>query len=216
MTKNVGNLNPLNEEKFFEELETLDEDTRKERIQSILSERNETLDANRKLFARAKEADGFKQDDDGNWIKIVKEPEAKKTGKSDDKLVERFNKLARKTAGIVEADEVEFFENWKRDNGYESIEDDDVVISKKGFQTEFADFRTAKDTQKATSEIKAGTGEGGAKGTPDYWLAKATKGDDGKLRFPEDTPTELFPAILSKLGEKEPGASEGKLSFYNQ
>ena len=139
-----------------------------------------------------------------------------KDKKPDDKLLERFNKLARKTAGVVEADEVEFFEKWKKENGYENIDDDEVVIGKKGFQTEFADFRTTKANLRATSEIQGGTGESGAKSTPDYWISKATKGTDGKLVFPEETPKDIYPKIVAKLGENEPGASSGKLTFHDQ
>ena len=216
MEKNLKELQPLNEDKFFEEFEPLEEDARRERLQNIIKERNDILDSNRKLFGRAKEAEGFKQDEDGNWIKTIeKKPEAKKTDKSDDKLLERFNKLARKTAGVVEDDEVEFFNKWKKDNGYENIDDDEVVIGKKGFQTEFADFRTAKANLAATSNIKGEKGELGVKNTPEYWIAKATKGADGKPVFPEETPPELFPAILAKLGENEPGANKGKLKFHN-
>ena len=112
MTKELGNLNPLNEDKFFEEFENLEEDARKEKIQSVLKERNDILDSNRKLFARAKEAEGFKQDEDGSWIKTEKS-EAKKPVKSDDKLLERLDKMALQVAGITEADEVELYNKRK-------------------------------------------------------------------------------------------------------
>ena len=102
---NLGSLQPLNEGKFFEELEGLEEDARKEKIQSVLKERNDILDTNRKLFARAKEADGFKQDEEGNWIKVVekKESKAKDSVKSDDKLLERLNNLELASLEIREA-----------------------------------------------------------------------------------------------------------------
>ena len=215
MTTNLGNLNPLNEDKFFEEFEGLEENVRKERIQNIIKERNEVLDSNRKLFSRTKEAEGFKQDEEGNWIKTIeKKPEAKKTDKSDDKLSERYDNIAKKLAGVVEADEVEFFDKWRVDNGYEST-DIDSVLGKKGFKTELADFRTAKTNLAATTDIKGEKGESGVKTNPDYWIAKATKGTDGKLLFPEETPRELYPQIVAKMAEKEPGSS-GKLEFYNK
>src|SRR3990167_2160394 len=114
MKENTGNLNPLNEEKFFEEFESLEEDARKEKIQSVLKERNDILDSNRKLFARAKEAEGFKQEDDGSWIKSEKKSKADdKPVKSDDKLLERLDKMALQVAGITEEDEVELFNKWK-------------------------------------------------------------------------------------------------------
>lgn len=215
MPKNLGNLDPLNEEKFFEEFDSLEEDARKERIRDVVQERNDIADTNRKLFARAKEAEGFKQDDDGNWIKIVeKKPEAKSV-KSDETLLKRLDTMAFKMAGITADDEVEFVNKWKQDNGYENV-DTDTVLSKRGFQTEFADFRTAKANTAATTNIRGEGATSGAKNDPAYWIAKATKGDDGKLRFPEETPKELYGKIIAKLGEGEPGASKGKLEFYNK
>src|SRR3990167_171283 len=50
----------------------------------------------------------------------------------------------------------------------------------------------------------------------DLKIAKAKKGADGKLTFPEETPKELFPQIVAELGKNEPGASSGKLSFHDQ
>ena len=210
MKENTGNLNPLNEDKFFEEFESLEEDARKEKIQSVLKERNDILDSNRKLFARAKEAEGFKQDDDGSWIKTEKKPEDKKPVKSDDKLLERLDKLALSVAGIKADDEIELFNKWKEQTGREA----DDVVGNKIFQAELADLRTTKANQQATSDIKGEQGESGVRNTPEYWIAKAVKGPDGNLLFDDDTPKELYSKILEKLAEKEPGNSEN-LKFYN-
>ena len=91
MDKNLGNLEPLNENKFFEELDTLEEDARQEKISSLLKERNDIREVNRELFGRAKKAEGFEQDDEGNWIKTVKEkPKADKPEKSDEAVMKRL------------------------------------------------------------------------------------------------------------------------------
>lgn len=211
MTKNFGNLDPLNEDKFFEEFEGLEEDARKEKIRDVLKERNDIVDTNRKLFTRAKEAEGFKQDEDGNWIKTVEKPTKKDSVKPDEDLMKRLDTMALKMSGITADDEVELYNKWKTDTGRSA---DDIVASSI-FKRELEDLKTAKANAAATANIK-GEGElSGVKSDPDYWIAKATKGEDGKLRFPEETPAELFPKIIDKLGAGEPGASTGKLSFHN-
>ena len=212
MTTNLGLLDPQNEDKFIEDLDALDEDTRKERIRNFVKERNEVLDSNRKLFSRAKEAEGFKQDDDGNWIKTVeKKPEAKSSVKSDEELLKRLDKLALKTSGINEADEVELFEKWKTDTG----RDADSIVDNNIFKKELEDLRTAKANLKATSNIKGESGASGAKNEPDYWIAKATKGPDGKLLFPEEMPKEVYTKVLAKLAASS-GENSEELRFYNK
>ena len=210
MTKELGNLNPLNEEKFFEEFNSLEESAREERIRSVVKERNDILDANRKLFARAKEADGFKQDEEGNWTKTIEKKSDAKSVKSDDKLLERLDKMALSVAGITAGDEVELFNKWKDQTGREA----DDVVGNKIFQAELADLRTTKANLAATSDIKGEHGESGVKNTPDYWIAKATKDANGQLLLPEETPKELYSKIVEKLAENEPSNSE-KLKFYN-
>ena len=140
------------------------------------------------------------------------EKSAKKEEKPDDKLLERLDKMALQVAGITEADEVELYNKWKKDTGREA----DDIVGSSIFKKELDDMRVTKANLRATSEIKGGTGESGAKSTPDYWISKATKGADGKLAFPEETPKELYPQIVAKLGAGEPGASSGKLSFHDQ
>ena len=206
----LGNLNPLNEEKFFEEFNSLEESAREERIRSVVKERNDILDANRKLFARAKEADGFKQDEEGNWIKTIEKKSDAKSVKSDDKLLERLDKMAKKMANIEAGEQEELFNKWKTDTNREA----DDIISNPIFQKELGELKTAKANLAATSDIKGEHGESGVKNTPDYWIAKATKGPDGKLLFSDETPKELYSKILEKLAENEPGNSEA-LKFYN-
>ena len=130
--------------------------------------------------------------------------------KPDNKLLERLDKMALSVAGITASDEVELFNKWKEQTGREA----DDVVGNKIFQAELADLRTAKANLKATSDLKGEHGESGVKNTPDYWIAKATKGADGQLLFSDETPKELYSKILEKLADNEPGNSE-KLKFYN-
>lgn len=131
--------------------------------------------------------------------------------KSDEKLLERLDKMALQVAGITEADEVELFNKWKTQTAREA----DDIVGNSIFKKELEDIRTAKANLAATSDIKGEQGHSGVRNTPEYWIAKAIKGADGKLMFDDQTPKELYPKILDKLAESEPSSSE-KLKFYNQ
>ena len=144
--------------------------------------------------------------------KVAEFEKQKPETKPDDKLLARLDKMALQVAGITEVDEVELFNKWKNETGREP----DDIVGNSIFKKELEDLKTTKANQKATSEIKGERGESGVKNSVDYWLAKATKGEDGKLRFPEETPKELYGQIVAKLGENETGHDNGKLKFYNQ
>ena len=113
-------------------------------------------------------------------------------------------------ANIEAGEQEELFNKWKTDTNREA----DDIISNPIFQKELGELKTAKANLAATSDIKGEHGESGVKNTPDYWIAKATKGPDGKLLFSDETPKELYSKILEKLAENEPGNSEA-LKFYN-
>lgn len=148
-------------------------------------------------------------------LRKAQEVKVDKTTKKNDKsgevelLRDRVEKLVLNQHGIKADDEKELFEKWKEDTGREA----DDILSNKIFQSELENLRTEKANLDATSNVKGETGASGVKNTPDYWIAKATKGNDGKLMFPEETPKELFSAIVEKLSEKE--GSSKKLSFYD-
>lgn len=211
MEKNLGNLDPLNEDKFFEEFESLEENARKEKIRSVVKERNDIVDTNRKLFARAKEAEGFKQDDDGNWVKTIEKeikPKAN-SGKSDEELLKRLDTMALKMAGITADDEKELFEKWKGDTGRNA----DSIVENKIFQAELADLRTAKANVAATANIRGEGKESGTKDDPAYWIAKATKGSDGQLMFPEEMPNDF--KLRAAIVEKMVASDKSNKQFYN-
>ena len=150
----------------------------------------------------------------GKIDELSKKPEPpvkKDEQKSDSKLLERLDKMALQVAGIKEADEVELFNKWKVDTGREA----DAIVGNDIFKKEIENMRTAKANQIATSNIKGGGDKSGTNDNPDYWIGKATKGKDGKLEFPEETPKHLYSKILDKLGASEPSSSEN-LKFYNE
>ena len=120
--------------------------------------------------------------------------------------------MALQVAGIKEADEVELYTKWKDQTGREA----DDIVGNDIFKKELESIRTAKANQAATSDISGGGDKsGGVNDNPDYWIAKATKGKDGKLEFPEETPKHLYTKILDKISAGEPGSSE-KIKFYNE
>ena len=168
---------------------------------------DETVSLKKEEYAKLNETIGSLKRDLKDFKKKAEEtPETK----PDNKLLERLDKMALSVAGITADDEVELFNKWKEQTGREA----DDVVGNKIFQAELADLRTAKANQLATTDIKGEHGESGVKNTPDYWIAKATKGADGQLLFSDETPKELYSKILEKLAENEPGNSE-KLKFYN-
>ncbi len=210
MTTNIGNLNPLNEDKFIEEFNTLDESAREERIRTLTKERNEVLDSNRKLFERAKEAEGFKKDEEGNWIKTIeKEPKAKSSVKSDEELLKRLDTMALKMAGITADDEVELYNKWKEDTGREA----DAIVGNKIFLAELTDLRTAKANAAATSNVKGESGTSGEKDA-DYYIARSTKDAEGNPIFSEDLPNDY--KLRAAIVEKMISSSKSNKQFYNQ
>jgi len=200
--ENNENLDSQNEEK----IET--SETNEENIDSLKEKMTDLEEKNKQLFERAKKAE--------TELKGSKEAEEKTSEKpkekSDDNLLERLDTMALKIAGIKEADEVELFNKWKEQTGREA----DDIVGNEIFTKELEDLRTARANLEATSDVKGeGDKSGGAKDNPDYWIAKATKGDDGKLRFPDETPKELYSKILDKMAASEPNSS-GNLQFYNE
>ena len=198
MENENGNENPSNNDNQQKDINNLDATALKELITKERGEKTELSEKNRQLFARAKRAEGFEQDKDGDWVKTKadKKPEApKKSEKSDDKVLERLENMALKVSGISADDERELYSKWKESTGREA----DDIIGNKIFQAELADLRTAKANQEATSNVKGEKGESGVKNTPEYWIAKATKGADGKLLFSDEMPKELYSKVLDKL-----------------
>jgi len=218
MPEEFENSNSPNKEYSFEDSEltglgTLGGDALKERLQGLFKEKsNKILDTNRQLFARAKKAEGFEQNESGEWIKIHegKKPEAKAPKKSDDKLLERLDKLTLQVAGITHQEDVELFNQWKDRTKMEpeQITGDDI------FQAQLEKKRTARNNQAASSNIRGEAGGSDAMKTPEYWIGKMTKASDGTPMFPDDLPNDrdLRSAIVQKLNKQLSGAGK---EFYN-
>ena len=193
-------------EENIENLDSPNEDNSQEDTpdaNALKQQNTELSDKNKQLFERAKKAEGE--------LKVFKDkPEKPKETKSDPMLLERLDKMALQVAGITETDEVELFNKWKEQTSREA----DDIVGNSIFTKELEELRTAKANLTATSNIEGERGESGAKNTPEYWKAKATKGTDGHYLFPEEMPKEMFTKVLN-LVDKEIGGSSEDLQFYN-
>ena len=179
---------------------------------ALKQQNTELSDKNKQLFERAKKAEGELK---GFKDKPGK-PEAKESTKSDPMLLERLDNMTLQIADIKEADEVELanknWEKYQESGGSKTFEE---FIKGDGFQSDLKEVRTSKANLAATSNIEGERGESGARNTPEYWKAKATKGSDGQLLFPEEMPKELYTKVLNLVDKESGGASE-ELQFYNQ
>lgn len=111
--------------------------------------------------------------------KPKEEPEdTSKTTKSDDRSIERLEKLALRTAGLTHQDDVDLAKTtakkWNMD-----IEE---VLLDEDFKAKLERQQTSRGNVEATSGVKGGSGSSGAKNTPEYWIAKDT------LPTPKDIP----------------------------
>lgn len=141
-------------------------------------------------------------------LKAEEKSSSKSEPKLDEKLMERLDKLALRAAGITEADEVELFNKWKGDTNRDS----ENIIENSTFRKELDELRTSRKNIQATSDIKGETGQSSAKEDPNYWVARATKDEKGKLLFPEEMPREMYSKVLELV---VPSKKETKMKFYN-
>lgn len=186
-----------------------DLDTLKEQFKSLHAKAKDYEGKNRQLFERTK-----KSETELKELKAKAEDSEKKSRKAekpDEELLKRLDKLALKTAGISEADEIELFEKWKK----ETSRDSDAIIDSPIFKKELEEIRTAKKNLEATSNVKGEPGTSAAKSTPEYWISKATKDADGKPLFPDDMPKEMYTKVLDKLESQQNPGKAGELRFYN-
>lgn len=184
-------------------------DAVKDKYQKLSEKFKDFSGKNRQVFERFKKVEEemkelkAKADDSDKKSKT-------KSEKSDEELLKRLDNMALKFAKITDVDEVELYQKWKDQTGREA----DSIIENKIFQAELTDLRTGKANAAATANIKGEAGISGEKGNPDYWIARATKGPDGELMFPEDMPKDfkLHAAIVEKMVASTKSAKE----FYNQ
>ena len=186
-------------------LDEIDIDALKEQYKKLSENHKDVSSKNRQLYERAKKAEGFDKDEEGNWTKTIKP----KKEKADEELIQRLDKLALKSANIVEAKKVELFEKWRTETG----RDADAIIENPIFQKELEALDIETKNQAATSNIQGEGGGSSAQSTPEYWIGKATKDSSGKLFFPEEMPKEMFTKVLDKLTGT--GEKKSNLQFYN-
>ena len=199
-------------EENIENLDSPNEDNSQEDTpdaNALKQQNTELSDKNKQLFERAKKAEGE--------LKVFKDKPEKpsKESKSDPIVLDRLNQMALQLADVKEADEVELAnKNWEKyqESGGSKIFEE--FLKGEGFQSDLKEVRASKANLAATSNIDGERGESGAKNTPEYWKAKATKGTDGQYLFPEEMPKEMFTKVLN-LVDKESGGSSEELQFYN-
>lgn len=91
--------------------------------------------------------------------------------KSDDTgLLQKFDKLALRTEGITDEDEVELANKLKEETG-KDMED---LLNSKYFKSELEALRETKANVAAAAGVKGSAGSSNAKQTPEYWIAKGT------------------------------------------
>lgn len=185
------------------DIDSLDDiDVIREKYKSIDSKYKETEGKNRQLFERTKKLE--------NELREIKEV-GDKSKKSDEDILKRLDKVLLRSAQITHEDDIGLFEKWQERTKMDS----ESILSDDIFQAQVEKQRTARKNQEATADIKGdGSGSDKTKDDPDYWIAKATTNDEGKLMFPEDLPKsiKLRAAIAAKLMDK---SKTGKM-FYNE
>ena len=185
MEKETETLDSPNEETTAEaapasDTDNLDATALRERLKASEEKNKTTEENNRKLFARAKKAEGFELKD-GEWVKleatVEKKPEPSKENKSELDYGEKAFLAANDVKGT---DEIELFlktrDKFKDDTSMEE------VLTDAGFIKAITDRREEKkstDALEGTADSKR-SGTGGSKNQVDYWL---NKGD-----LPPDTP----------------------------
>lgn len=160
MTENIENLNSSNEETTdIEEVDSND-------ATAVKEQNTRLVEQNRKLFARAKKAEGFELKE-GKWVKPQSEtkPEAiieKKSGELD------YGQLAYlEVKGITSDEDLSLVQEIMEETG-KGLKD---VMNLKSFQRE---LQIRKEDREARKAMPTGTKRSATltHDTVDYWLAK--------------------------------------------
>ena len=96
--------------------------------------------------------------------------EPKETPQTDSALLEKFERVALKSAGITHPDDVELAKTMAKKWGM----DIDQVVDDEDFKMKLERQQTTRANAEATSNIRGDKGRTQAKDTPDYWIAKGT------------------------------------------
>ena len=180
-----------------QDIENLDATALKDMVIKVRTEKSDLETKNKQLFERAKKAEGFEPDTEGNWIKIIKEPsKSEKKLEKKDKQSDELDygmKAFLQSNGITEFD----FVQKQIDESGISLE---KLISNGYFQSQLKEFRDQKAIEKAVPGQQRTAGEN-SKSKAEFWLEK------GEL--PPNTPenVNLRREVLNKRIEVERGST---------
>lgn len=145
-----------------------------------------------------------KENKDLKKPKDSKEETSKET-KSDDALLQKFERMSLRQAGITHSDDIELAQKTAKKWGI----DIDEVLEDEDFKVKLERQQTDRSNVEATSKVKgSGQGPSQAKNSPEYWLAK------GQPPTPADVPdASIRRKIVREFLKKAQG--NGKMEFYN-
>ena len=108
-------------------------------------------------------------------LKDLKKPkeetrETSKETKPDEHLLQKFEKLSMRSAGLTHQDDMEL----ARTTAKKWNMDVDDVLADEDFKVKLEKQQTARANADASTNIRGGGGEGQAKNTEAYWVAKGT------------------------------------------
>lgn len=133
--------------------------------------RVERIEVDRKEYERLQQTLGSMKRELKDLQKSKETAEAPKPHTEDVALVQKFERLSLRQAGITHEEDMELARATAKKWGL----DIDQVLADDDFKLKLDRQQTARSNADATSNVKGGSGEGGgAKGTPEYWLAKGT------------------------------------------
>ena len=172
------NLNSPNENEVIID-DTDSPDALKEKFGQVSEKYKKTLDLNRQLFERAKKAEGFEKDAEGNWTKTIikeskKESKAKEAKQSDEI---DYGKRAFLLASGIKMDEISFFEEQMQISG---VSEPEKLLANPYFSSALKEFRDKNEALKATPPSGGRGGGESLKSKADYWIDKG--------EFPPNTP----------------------------
>lgn len=162
----------------------------------------ETEEANRKLFERAKRAEGFVKLD-GRWVKATKaeDRESVVVEKPKTAQLDELGRLFLDQKGIEQQDEVELVQKIMRDTG-KSVRD---VYGSKYFQAELNELREAKGTQAAIPTSNGRTTNGVASTNIDVLVSKfEQRGDEALANLDFDTRSKVIERMYELKDTNKP------------
>lgn len=132
----------------------------------------------------------------------AKEDTSKTNAKPDERLLERVEKMALRTAGITHEDDIDLArrtaKKWNIDLEEVLLDDD--------FKVKLEKQQNARANVQATSKVRGGAGTSQAKNTPEYWIAK------GAPPTTEDVPDRKTRATIARAFLSNKKSSK---TFYN-